>query len=195
MVESSDDKATAIRHSKSLIEGPVGLIIMNNKHMDSANKDETKEKMFREIKDNKDYEKVFDKGEQISEHVTVDIKQQQKTYVLIGYPSKNLDSSQHNSKYSGVFIYQDLKTIEDTNNVITVIILIIAIIFLAITTVFAFFLSSRITKPLRKLRTQALKVSKGDYAQVVPVNSRDEIGELSRAFNTCLLYTSPSPRD
>lgn len=184
LVESSDDKATAIRHSKSLIEGPVGLIIMNNKHMDGANKDETKEKMFREIKDNKDYEKVFDKGEQISEHVTVDIKQQQKTYVLIGYPSKNLDSSQHNSKYSGVFIYQDLKTIEDTNNVITVIILIIAIIFLAITTVFAFFLSSRITKPLRKLRTQALKVSKGDYAQVVPVNSRDEIGELSRAFNT-----------
>ncbi|RIL46213.1 HAMP domain-containing protein, partial [Staphylococcus equorum] len=59
-----------------------------------------------------------------------------------------------------------------------------AIIFLAITTFFAFFLSSRITKPLRNLRTQALKVSKGDYAQVVPVNTRDEIGELSRTFNT-----------
>ncbi len=46
------------------------------------------------------------------------------------------------------------------------------------------FLSSRITKPLRNLRTQAQKVSKGDYAQVVPVNSKDEIGELSRTFNT-----------
>src|SRR5699024_11531101 len=56
--------------------------------------------------------------------------------------------------------------------------------FLSITTVFALYLSSRITKPLRNLRTQALKVSKGDYTQVVPVNSRDEIGELSRAFNT-----------
>ena len=38
--------------------------------------------------------------------------------------------------------------------------------------------------PLRNLRSQALRVSKGQYAQVEPVNSKDEIGELSRAFNT-----------
>ena len=34
------------------------------------------------------------------------------------------------AKFSGVFIYQDLKTIEDTNNAITIIILITAIVFL-----------------------------------------------------------------
>ncbi|PTE76457.1 two-component sensor histidine kinase [Staphylococcus equorum] len=186
LVESADDKATAIEYSRKLIENPDGLIIMNDKHMVSQHKDKIKDKMFKEIKNNKDYNQVFDKGKQISEHVTVKINGQQRTYVLIGYPAKNLteqDNNQNNN-YSGVFIYQDLKTIEETNNVITVIILIIAIIFLAITTVFAFFLSSRITKPLRNLRTQALKVSKGDYAQVVPVNTRDEIGELSRTFNT-----------
>lgn len=186
LVESADDKATAIEYSRKLIENPVGLIIMNDKHMVSQHKDKIKDKMFKEIKNNKDYNQVFDKGKQISEHVTVKINGQQRTYVLIGYPAKNLteqDNNQNNN-YSGVFIYQDLKTVEETNNVITVIILIIAIIFLAITTVFAFFLSSRITKPLRNLRTQALKVSKGDYAQVVPVNTRDEIGELSRTFNT-----------
>lgn len=44
-----------------------------------------------------------------------------------------------NSKYSAVFIYQDLKSIEDTNNAITIIILITAIIFIAVSTVFAFF--------------------------------------------------------
>ena len=186
LVESADDKATAIEYSRKLIENPDGLIIMNDKHMVSQHKDKIKDKMFKEIKNNKDYNHVFDKGKQISEHVTVKINGQQRTYVLIGYPAKNLtekDNNQNNN-YSGVFIYQDLKTVEETNNVITVIILIIAIIFLAITTVFAFFLSSRITKPLRNLRTQALKVSKGDYAQVVPVNTRDEIGELSRTFNT-----------
>lgn len=186
LVESPDDKATAIEYSRKLIENPDGLIIMNDKHMVSQHKDKIKDKMFKEIKNNKDYNQVFDKGKQISEHVTVKINGQQRTYVLIGYPAKNLteqDNNQNNN-YSGVFIYQDLKTVEETNNVITVIILIIAIIFLAITTVFAFFLSSRITKPLRNLRTQALKVSKGDYAQVVPVNTRDEIGELSRTFNT-----------
>ncbi|KRG10538.1 ATP-binding protein [Staphylococcus sp. NAM3COL9] len=186
LVESADDKVTAIEYSRKLIENPDGLIIMNDKHMVSQHKDKIKDKMFKEIKNNKDYNQVFDKGKQISEHVTVKINGQQRTYVLIGYPAKILNEKDNNRNinYSGVFIYQDLKTIEETNNVITVIILIIAIIFLAITTVFAFFLSSRITKPLRNLRTQALKVSKGDYAQVVPVNTRDEIGELSRTFNT-----------
>lgn len=185
LVESSDDRATAIEHSRKLIEGPVGLIIMDDKDKDNHGNDITKNEMFKEIKNNKDYERVFDHGKQISEHVTVNLNGKQRTYVLIGYPTKNIETENNpNSEYSGVFIYQDLKTIEETNNVITVIILIIAIIFLAITTVFAFFLSSRITKPLRNLRTQALKVSKGDYAQVVPVNSKDEIGELSRTFNT-----------
>ncbi|PTI69662.1 ATP-binding protein [Staphylococcus succinus] len=185
LVATSDNKATAVEHSRKLIEGPVGLIIMNDKHMPNNNQDVTKRKMFKEIKSNKDYNRVFDEGKQISEHVPVSVNGQQRTYVLIGYPSKNLNANnEKGNNYSGVFIYQDLKTLEDTNNLITIIILVIAIISLAITTVFAFFLSSRITKPLRNLRTQALKVSKGDYSQIVPVNSRDEIGELSRAFNT-----------
>lgn len=64
------------------------------------------------------------------------------------------------SKHSGVFIYKDLKSIEDTNNAITIIILITAIIFIAASTVFAFFLSNRITKPLRQLKTQAQKFLK-----------------------------------
>lgn len=185
LVATSDNKATAVEHSRKLIEGPVGLIIMNDKHMPNNNQDVTKRKMYKEIKSNKDYNRVFDEGKQISEHVPVSVNGQQRTYVLIGYPSKNLNAdNEKGNNYSGVFIYQDLKTLEDTNNLITIIILVIAIISLAITTVFAFFLSSRITKPLRNLRTQALKVSKGDYSQIVPVNSRDEIGELSRAFNT-----------
>ena len=185
LLESADNRETAIQHSRKLIEGPVGLIIMNDKHIDRQDKDKTKTKMVKEIKKSNDYNQVFNNGKQVSEHVTLNMNGNQRTYVLIGYPTKAISSADnHTNKFSGVFIYQDLKTIEDTNNVITVIILIIAIIFLAITTIFAFFLSSRITKPLRNLRTQALKVSKGDYAQVVPVNSRDEIGELSRAFNT-----------
>ena len=185
LLESADNRETAIQHSRKLIEGPVGLIIMNDKHIDRQDKDKTKNKMVKEIKKSNDYNQVFNNGKQVSEHVTLNMNGNQRTYVLIGYPTKAISSADnHTNKFSGVFIYQDLKTIEDTNNVITVIILIIAIIFLAITTIFAFFLSSRITKPLRNLRTQALKVSKGDYAQVVPVNSRDEIGELSPAFNT-----------
>ena len=65
------------------------------------------------------------------------------------------------SNYSGVFIYKDLKSIEDTNNAITIIILITAIIFTIASTIFAFFLSNRITKPLRQLKLKHKKFLKG----------------------------------
>ena len=54
-------------------------------------------------------------------------------------------------KHSGVFIYKDLKSIEDTNNAITIIILITAIIFI-LQAPFSHFLSNKITKPLRQLK-------------------------------------------
>ena len=60
-------------------------------------------------------------------------------------------------------------------NAITIIILITAIIFIAVSTVFAFFLSNRITKPLRQLRTQAINISKGDYSKQTSVSTKDEI--------------------
>lgn len=66
---------------------------------------------------------------------------------------------------------------------ITIIILITALIFLGITTVFAFFLSTRITNPLRQLKTQASEVARGNYAKRVPVQTRDEIGVLAMTFN------------
>ena len=186
LVEHTDDKKTAIEHSRSLIEGPVGLIIMKDEQAVAREReDQSKVKMLNAIKRNKDYKKVFSQGKHISEHVTIKVDGKPRTYVLIGYPTKHLSSKQDNQgQYSGVFIYQDLKSIEQTTNFIAVIILAIAVIFLAITTVFAFFLSSRITKPLRQLKTQALKVSRGEYTQTLPIHTKDEIGELSRAFNT-----------
>ncbi|REI00048.1 HAMP domain-containing sensor histidine kinase, partial [Staphylococcus felis] len=63
------------------------------------------------------------------------------------------------------------------------IILITAIVFLAITTIFAFFLSTRITKPLRQLKTQAKEVAQGHYVKRVPIYTKDEIGELAMTFN------------
>ena len=79
------------------------------------------------------------------------------------------------AKFSGVFIYQDLKTIEDTNNAITIIILITAIVFLIVSTIFAFFLSSRSLHRQSMYRMELLSKT--------TVNTKDEIGELSYTFN------------
>lgn len=52
------------------------------------------------------------------------------------------------------------------------------------TTVFAFFLFTKITQPLRLLKKAAETIRKGDYeAQVPNIRSSDEIGELALTFN------------
>ncbi|CAL28025.1 respiratory response protein SrrB [Staphylococcus carnosus] len=180
LLEESDNKSLAIKHSKALIEGPSGLIIMKNKNDEFYNShSKLKNEMMNVITKNSKYQKVFTDNKKISQHIKLKVDGKVRTYVLLGYPTK-IDA---NNPHGAVFIYQDLKSIDDTNNVITIIILVTAVIFLIITTVFAFFLSSRITKPLRQLRTQALNLSEGDYSQVNDINSKDEIGELAHSFN------------
>ena len=45
------------------------------------------------------------------------------------------------------------------------------------------FLAHGTTKPIRAMTAAARTMSRGDYTQRVPATSRDEVGELARAFN------------
>jgi PAS domain S-box-containing protein len=47
----------------------------------------------------------------------------------------------------------------------------------------SFILTRQVTRPLSETRDAAIRVASGDYATTVPVKSRDELGELGRAFN------------
>jgi PAS domain S-box-containing protein len=47
----------------------------------------------------------------------------------------------------------------------------------------SFLLTRQITRPLSETRDAAIRVASGDYGTAVPVTSRDELGELARAFN------------
>jgi len=49
--------------------------------------------------------------------------------------------------------------------------------------VVALSISRRITRPLQRLRLAADALSAGDTSAVVPIATRDEVGELTRAFN------------
>ncbi|MCM3289732.1 cell wall metabolism sensor histidine kinase WalK [Paenibacillus sp. MER 180] len=57
------------------------------------------------------------------------------------------------------------------------------IIGFSLTTFFAFFLFTKITQPLRKLKQAADTIRQGDYSTRVALRSSDEIGELSQTFN------------
>src|SRR5690625_6451853 len=82
-----------------------------------------------------------------------------------------------------VFVYQSLDAIDQTRAETTRIIFLTAGIAIILTTIFAFFLSTRISSPLIKMREAALDLKKGEFDTKVPILTNDEIGELGIAFN------------
>ncbi|MGE8204373.1 ATP-binding protein [Heyndrickxia sp. NPDC080065] len=82
-----------------------------------------------------------------------------------------------------IFIYQSLEMLKETTNQTTKLILLAAGIAIILTTGFAFFLSTRIAAPLRKMREAAFEITKGKFDKKVPILTHDEIGELATAFN------------
>lgn len=177
VIEQSDDRKTAIENSEILMESNINFIILPDNES-NTNQSPLKQKMLQQIENNKDFERVFNNKQPKLEHVSIKLNNKQYKYVLLGYPAKD-----YNGEPSAVFIYQDLKSIDETNNIITIIILITAVVALAVTTVFAFFLSTRITKPLRELKSQAREVARGNQVERLPIHTKDEIGELAMTFN------------
>lgn len=82
-----------------------------------------------------------------------------------------------------VFLSQSLLAVRDTTAHTTRYIILAAGIAIILTTVFAFFLSSRITYPLRKMKESAQELAKGKFHTKIPNLTNDEIGELAVAFN------------
>ncbi|MER2058203.1 MAG: ATP-binding protein [Niallia sp.] len=88
-----------------------------------------------------------------------------------------------NGKDGAVFIYQSLQSMNESKLSTAKFIVLAAAIAIILTTIFAFFLLTRITAPLRKMREAAFEMAQGNFATKVPIMAQDEIGELSMAFN------------
>lgn len=83
----------------------------------------------------------------------------------------------------GMFLIQYIDMNFANSNDVKNLFIYTAIFGFLLTTFFAFFLSTRITKPLLELKKAADSISKGDYESEVTVYSSDEIGQLGKAFN------------
>jgi signal transduction histidine kinase/CheY-like chemotaxis protein len=59
----------------------------------------------------------------------------------------------------------------------------LTVVFLGLSTLAIYAFSKRITRPVIQLTQQANKIAHGFLDQVIPVNSRDEIGQLGATFN------------
>ncbi|RPF55737.1 ATP-binding protein [Aquisalibacillus elongatus] len=104
-----------------------------------------------------------------------DIPNSDAEIIIVGIPTEDFNG--------GIYAYQSLEVVEETTSRATKLILLAATIAIILTTVFAFFLSSRITAPLIKMRKVAGELSRGEFNTKVPVLTHDEIGELAISFN------------
>lgn len=82
-----------------------------------------------------------------------------------------------------VYVYQSLGMLRETTAQTTQIIFLGAGVAFVLTTIFAFFLSTRITSPLIKMREGAAELARGEFNTKIPILTHDEIGDLAMAFN------------
>ncbi|SDW56692.1 two-component system, OmpR family, sensor histidine kinase ResE [Marininema mesophilum] len=99
--------------------------------------------------------------------------------MMVAYPLKNKQGKVNGA----VVLYRTQEQLSESQ--IKKLIFYSALIGIFLTTIFAFFLSSRITQPLIQMKKAAERMAKGQFSTRIPVRSheRDEIGDLSVAFN------------
>ncbi|MDP4105822.1 MAG: ATP-binding protein [Bacillota bacterium] len=144
----------------------------------SPNTIDKKKLTFSNIQKDNELSKVFDGHTKVEKVTTLSASQSDGSYSIVGVP---LHLS--GDKNGAVFIYQSLNVVKETSQSTTKFILLVAGVAIILTTIFAFFLSTRIAAPLRKMREAAFEVARGKFDTKVPILTHDEIGELATAFN------------
>ncbi|ASK63308.1 PAS domain-containing sensor histidine kinase [Virgibacillus phasianinus] len=125
------------------------------------------------IKNDKTLEEVISKNQNVKKQIT--IPNSESKVMIVGTP--------FGDKNGAVYVYQSLDVVDQTKAETTKIIFLAAGIAIILTTIFAFFLSTRITSPLIKMREAAFDLTRGEFNTKVPILTHDEIGELAMAFN------------
>jgi two-component system, OmpR family, sensor histidine kinase ResE len=159
------------------------VIIHNENEYDySPNENQTFQLPLSYLREDKDLKKVFTEKKTVQKISPFSINKEMdddKTKILIiGVPLK-----EKNNENGAVYIYQSLEVMQETTRTTTKFIFLAAGVAIILTTIFAFFLSTRITAPLRKMREAAFEVARGKFDTKIPLTSNDEIGELAIAFN------------
>ncbi|MBT2698896.1 HAMP domain-containing protein [Bacillus sp. ISL-40] len=146
----------------------------------SPNTDLSNRLSLTDIKNDPKLSQVFKKDKSVEKISTLSFNEDEKEakYSIIGVPL-HLPGDEK----SAVFIYQSLEVMQETTHETTKFILLVAGVAIILTTIFAFFLSTRIAAPLRKMREAAFEVARGKFDTKVPILTHDEIGELATAFN------------
>lgn len=179
--EEIDDKQFAII-SELLTETTNVLIAKSSDEILYARQEGiNKEEIQKKIVSSKAFEEVYASSEPIVKELTLPSNREEASnsdYIVLGFPLKSVEDL-----HGAVFIYKNPDALHQTSNETTKIVVLAAAIAFILTTIFAFFLSSKITLPLRKMREHAFELAKGRFDSKIETKQNDEIGQLAVAFN------------
>ncbi|MFE8695610.1 ATP-binding protein [Cytobacillus sp. FJAT-53684] len=178
------EKEIGLEIAWELVDDVTKIVIIHSpeEYDYSPNKSQSFQLPLTYLTEDKDLKKVFtgdkivQKISSISESKAND--KDESKILIIGVPLNETSGED-----GAVFIYQSLEVMQETTKTTTKFIFLAAGVAIILTTIFAFFLSTRITAPLRKMREAAFEVARGKFDTKIPSPSQDEIGELAIAFN------------
>lgn len=184
VMEAYDDHHMALATAWEIVDASSArfvIIASPDQYWYSPNPENIKDLPIELFLENEELSKVLTKKEKVvvEGYFPDDEKNQSKDEVIIVGVPLSLQSNPN----GGVFLYQSLDIVQNTMDQVKKIIYISAGIAIILTTVFAFFLSTRINAPLRKMKEAATNAAKGKFNTNIPIVTRDEIGELAKAFN------------
>ncbi|MFJ7973944.1 ATP-binding protein [Psychrobacillus sp. NPDC096389] len=183
IVEQYDQIEDSMQIIQNILGAETSALIVRNAESvflsvhEGLNKDVFQEKLLKD----KDLSEIYTTNSTIIKKMlmpSMTEENRMENYIILASPLES-DKEIHGA----VFIYQSLEVVNKTSNHTTRIVFLSGFIALLLTTLFSFFLSSRITSPLRTMREAALELAKGNFETKVPYVQKDEIGELSIAFN------------
>ncbi|MFD1039493.1 ATP-binding protein [Virgibacillus byunsanensis] len=176
MVEQYDDKSLLFETTER-VKDPASriAIIFNDGSVWTSNSNdqnllELEEEWFQ---NEEDLTTILSKNEQVKKQMM--LPNSDAEVMIVGTPVSGVNGA--------VFVYQSLDVVDQTKAETTKIIFLAAGIAIILTTIFAFFLSTRITAPLIKMREAAFDLTRGEFNTKVPILTHDEIGGLAMAFN------------
>ncbi len=176
IVEQHEDRSLITQMAK-YIKDPASRVLIvydENTIWTSGSSDEDLEKLQVDwLLRDEDLTEVLTGGSEIKKEVVLPDGDSEALIVGTPIPSKG----------KAIFVYQSLAVIDQTKAETTKIIYLAAGIAIVLTTIFAFFLSTRITSPLIKMREAAFDLTRGEFNTKVPILTHDEIGELAMVFN------------
>ncbi|MDA3128655.1 ATP-binding protein [Aliibacillus thermotolerans] len=181
VLEEYDDPSVALQTIEKIANtyNTKVVIIRNDEEWQSSNELDAGTSLPLEIfREHEELSSVQENGDRVVTQLDYNGEELQAEIFIVGLPYQLV-----NGDNGSIYLYQSLSVIENTTGKTKQIILLSAGIAIILTTVFAFFLSSRVTAPLRKMRQLALNVAKGDFNTKVPILTNDEIGQLGIAFN------------